>query len=95
MSDEHVRVGDSPVTHVVSWSSNNGGHARCGLWFAWTEDDLRPLASVVETDCDCMTCLVKENRVTITFNAYHDIGASVINVGTIHKLDLFDPEQVK
>lgn len=89
MSDEHVRIADDSITHIVSWSSSLGGHTRCGLWVAWTEADLRPLARIVETDCDCMTCLVKENRVTIAFNP------SVINVGAIHKLDLFDPEQVK
>jgi hypothetical protein len=97
VSDERVRVADSPVTHVVSWSSDVGGHTRCGLGFAWDVSDPRTearlQATIVDDDCDCMTCLVKEDRM-VGFQAYQDVGMSVANVRALAKLD-FPAEEPK
>lgn len=98
MSDEHVRVAGSSVTHVVSWSSDVGGHTRCGLGFAWDVSDSRTEAKfqavIVESDCDCMTCMVKEDRM-IRFDAYLRAGVSVVNIKALDKLDLIGPEPKK
>lgn len=95
MSDERVRVDGSPVTHVVSWSDPTGGYTRCGVDFDWPRNNPRPyarhVATIISDDCDCMTCLVKEDR-TIGFQSYQEVGVSVINTNAIGKLKFLDEE---
>lgn len=62
MSEMRARVKGYPVTHVVSWSSDVGGTTRCGLRLSWSPNDFRAEAMVVDCDCDCMTCLVRESE---------------------------------
>lgn len=82
MSGARIRVKGSPVTHVVSWSFDTYGSTRCGMSFAWDPNGPNP---VVDCDCDCMTCLVKEDR-TVSFPTFEVVGVSVINAAAIAKL---------
>lgn len=93
----NVRLDDSPITHLVTWSDDVGGYVRCGIDFSWSPDDYRtnarrPVADTVEDDCDCMTCLVGGYDRRINFQSYQDVGVSIINVESISKLKLFDEE---
>lgn len=96
MSDKHVRVDGSPVTHVVSWSDPTRGYTRCGVDFDyWPRNNPRPyarhVATIISDDCDCMTCLVKGDR-AIRFEAYQGVGVSVTNTNAIGKLKFLDEE---
>ncbi len=80
MSNRRVRLTGSPVTHVVFWSCDTGGHTRCSVGFVWPTYGQTPEAYLVEDDCDCMTCLVNK------------AGVSMVNSAAINKLKFSDEE---
>lgn len=67
MSGERVRVAGDPVTHIVTWWSDGWGYTRCGLGFAPSEASFQagnlPQGRIVQDECNCMTCLVREGRI--------------------------------
>lgn len=83
----HVRISGETATHLVNWQNSNSGRTFCGIDFRRTtipySEHTWPIAVTVANDCDCMTCLVKANRV-INFTL-------VINYAAIAKLT-FDEE---
>lgn len=95
MSVRRVRIVDDPAIHIVDWYDNVGGTSRCRIDFAWRPNDrranARSVATMVENDCDCMTCLVRDSRATI-FHMFETKGVAVINIESVGKLRLFDEE---
>lgn len=58
MSDTRIRRRGDRLVHAVLWSDSEGGRAQCGPYFTLCHNDAR----VVEDDCDCMTCLVHDEK---------------------------------
>lgn len=91
MRDKRIQITNNTVTHIVSWSSDIGGYTYCDIAFAWNRNHPQTQASceakTVESDCDCMTCLVESNR-NITWR--QEPGVVVINPKSIDKIKLLE-----
>ena len=90
MTNKHVCINGTPVTHMIRWWDSASGSTQCDAYFAWEIRGDNAVGNVVETPCDCMTCLVRVGSPPEVFGDIRLLPAvSYINTRALQRFQSF------